>query len=63
MSGKHLVPEERAVDWTKQKIVDRVIGCRVMLAVHGFISPAEKRAIDKRIDKWMALHGYERTKP
>lgn len=60
MSMNNLIPEKRATDWKGHKLSDRIINCRVMLAVHGFISHAEKRKIDRRIDKWMAMHGYSK---
>ena len=51
-------PGDMLMRWNRERAIDRVIGCRVMLAAHGFLSDAEKRKVDQRIDKWARANGY-----
>ena len=51
-------PGDKLHAWKAETAIERVIGCRIMLAGHGFMSDAEKRKIDARIDKWAKKHGY-----
>ena len=37
----------------------RVMDARMFLSIHGFLSDAETRAANKRIEKWARRHGYE----
>ena len=41
---------------------ERVLLARMFLSVHGFLSDAETRSANKRIEKWAAKHGFEITR-
>ena len=38
--------------WPKEKAIDRIESCLVMLRMHGLITPAESKKVSQRIKKW-----------
>jgi hypothetical protein len=46
-------PNDRAMDWTDQTLLERMQWCRSMLHVHSLLSEAENRNVGKRLKQWL----------
>ena len=49
-------PDSILFAWKKEPAIDRLHGCKVMLAVHGFLTDAESKRVHERLMKWVAKH-------
>jgi hypothetical protein len=50
-------PGDRAAVW-RGTLGQRAMDCRMFLSIHGFLSDAETRAANRRIEKWARKHGF-----
>lgn len=55
-------PGDKATVW-RGTCGQRAMDARMFLSVHGFLSDAETRNANKRIEKWARRHGFEITRP
>lgn len=39
--------------WDGDEMLDRIIKCKSMLYIHGFITDSERGKINRRINKWV----------
>lgn len=54
-----LKPEKIVPAWKRCEAVDRIVGCKTMLALHEFLTAAENRRVTDRIRKWIVANGHE----
>lgn len=54
-------PGDKAAVW-RGTCGQRVMDARMLLSIHGFLSDAETRAVNRRIEKWARKHGFEITR-
>jgi hypothetical protein len=48
MPLKPLKPNDMATDWTGHTFAERIHMCRLMLLMHGFLSPGESEKVKQR---------------
>lgn len=48
-----LDPNKPASPWKDETLLERVARCRAMLFIHGFMTDAESRKVNDRINKWV----------
>lgn len=55
-------PKDRSPEWEPTIAAERVDMCRALLHIHGFLSDAEDRRVNARIEKWAAAEGVYRER-
>ena len=45
--------DKKAPDWSKHNMLARILHCKSMLYLHGFMIESEWDQINKRINKWV----------
>jgi hypothetical protein len=54
-----LTTDKKVAAWPRQEAVDRVVSCKTMLALHGFLTDAESRKVTDRIRKWIVANSNQ----
>lgn len=52
-------PLDKLRAWKRCDAADRVVSCKALLVIHGFLTPGENRKVTKRIEAWLKKHGIE----